>query len=69
MTVLCPITSTISTFPMHVTLPEGDGVHGQVCVEQIRACDLEARPHTVIGRAGQETMGPVLDIIGGIFDI
>jgi mRNA interferase MazF len=43
MTLVCPITSKDSGFPLHIRLPEGLETHGFIAVEQIRAFDLNAR--------------------------
>lgn len=50
MTLICPITTTCNKFPLHLELPSDiDEVYGCVCVEQVRAYDLEARnPKTLV---------------------
>ncbi len=72
LTVVCPITSTKNGHPLHVELPEGNAVSGCVCLEAMRAIDLEApgRDARPLGASlDPETMARVLDGIGGIFGI
>ena len=70
LTVVCPITSTVNGHPLHVEILDTAGVHGCVCLEQIRAVDLNSRKTKSTGiKMGQETMSRVLDGIGAMFDI
>ncbi len=43
MTLVCPITSTLNGFPLHLELPDGIETRGCVACEQVRAYDLDAR--------------------------
>lgn len=69
MTVVCPITSADNHYPLHVPLPGGLAINGFVCVEQLKALDLEARRAELVDRADAETMADILDIAGAIFGI
>lgn len=69
MTVVCPITSRNNGFPMHVPVDYGDEVTGYICVEQLRAVDLESRKCSHIGYAPTATTEAVLELIGAIFNI
>ena len=51
MTLVCPITSTPSSFPLHFALPDSLDTHGCVACEQVRAYDLDARNATRIEKA------------------
>jgi len=64
---LAPITSTMSSYPLHIALPEDCDVHGAVCVEQIRSLDLSVRKHEKVGSLDSETMAVVLEAIGAVF--
>lgn len=72
LTVVCPITSTVNGHPLHIEITDCEGVHGCVCLEQIRAIDL-ASPlrHTrkTSVSMGRETMSRVLTGIGAMFGI
>lgn len=72
LTVVCPITTTVNKHPLHIELAPGNAVSGCICVEQIRAIDLNnpARDAKSLGSSiDQKTMASVLDAIGAIFDI
>ena len=49
MTLVCPITTANTGFPLHLPLPETlDERYGYAVLEQVRAYDLEARhPHVL----------------------
>jgi mRNA interferase MazF len=72
LTVVCPITSTSNGHPLHVEVAPGNAVEGCVCLEALRAIDLED-PHRGTRHLGasldEATMGRVLDGIGAIFGI
>lgn len=72
LAVVCPITSTVNSHPLHIQLAPGNVVGGCVCVEQLRAIDLnnKARDAKLLGASiDQATMESVLEAIGAIFDI
>lgn len=72
LTVVCPVTSYYNGHPLHVKLPDDCEVDGCVCVEQLRAIDLnDSLRHTrSLGvRASQGTMTAVLNVIGAVFGI
>lgn len=55
MTLICPITSTDTGFPLHIRLPEElEECYGFVATEQIRAFDLETRQAKVVAHLPQE---------------
>jgi mRNA interferase MazF len=70
LTVVCPITSAAHRHPLHVEIPEGNVAYGFICVEQLRAVDLNRRNCVKIGeRLDETTMSTVLEALGGIFGI
>lgn len=72
LTVVCPITSQVNGHPLQIELPSESPVSGCVCVEQLRAIDLNspARHVSKLGaRASRETMASVLDAVGAVFGI
>ncbi|MEI3377715.1 MAG: type II toxin-antitoxin system PemK/MazF family toxin [Coriobacteriales bacterium] len=72
LAVVCPITSMVNDHPLHIRIAEGNAVGGCVCVEQLRAIDLNN-----VARAAEpldasmdaKTMSSVLDAIGAVFGI
>lgn len=68
LTVVCPITSTDNSYPMHVRI-ESEEVNGFVCLEAMHAIDLSARKCRNAGVASEEEMTEVLDLVGAVFGI
>lgn len=72
LTVVCPITSTVNGYPLHIELAPDNVVEGCVCVEQMRTIDLgnPARGAKHLGSSiDPTTMSSVLDAIGAVFGI
>ena len=72
LVVVCPITSTYNGHPLHIKLPESCPVEGCVCIEAMRAVDLEnpvRHAHQLDFSLDGETMGMVLEAIGATFGI
>lgn len=59
MTLVCPVTTADTGFPLHIKLPEGlDETWGFVATEQVRAYDLLARSPRVVARLDSD--GPFM---------
>ncbi len=70
LTVVCPITSTDNGHPLHVPLKDAQSVSGCICIEQVRAVDLNARKARKLDEfLDEETMAEVLNKIGAVFGI
>ena len=69
MTMVAPITSTDSGYPLHVRITDNDDVWVCVCVEQTRAKDLSARRCRKNGALNDVDMSAVLDVVGAIYGI
>ncbi len=68
--VVCPITATPSTYPLHVPVGGGLSVYGYVCVEQLAAVDPVARRFESTGELIDEAvMAEVLELVGSIFGL
>lgn len=70
MTLICPITTTRNEFPLHLELPDSiDEVYGCVCVEQVRAYDLEARNPKIIAHLSPDDdfMRDVINILKSFY--
>lgn len=63
LTLVCPITSTASHFPLHVPLDHRTQTAGVVMCEQIKALDLNARPHQVVEQLPRDLLKTVVDIV------
>lgn len=70
LVVVCPITTTSNGHPLHIEIADGNAVTGCICLEQVRALDLEERQARSLNAFLDEvTMTRVLDGIGAIFGI
>lgn len=72
LVVVCPITSMVNGHPLHVVIADGNAVRGCVCLEAMRAIDLEDSRRVIRhldASLDAKTMGRVLDGIGAIFGI
>lgn len=67
MTIVCPITSRVDSFPLHEKLPNNCCVSGCVVMEQVRAVDLEARPCRKLGTLDENTLQPILTCVRSFF--
>jgi len=62
MLLVCPISSAVNGFPLHVKL-EKTQTAGEIRCEQIRAIDPKARSFTYIETVPKEILEEVKDII------
>ena len=67
--LVCPITSTVNNFPLHVRLDSSMQTKGVVKCEQIKAVDWAARPYTLIEAAPKNIVSEVVDIIYGSVEV
>lgn len=68
LTVLVPITSTDTGYPLHVRVRER-GVLGFACVEQLRALDVQQRGYEFLGSVDDATLRSIMSKIRGIFSL
>ena len=72
LTVVCPIISIANAHPLHIELDPNNAVKGCVCIEQMRAIDLN-NPARGVEHLGSmidsATMSHILDAIGAVFNI
>ncbi len=61
-TLVCPITNTVTPYPLHVPL-SGTVTTGVVMCEQIRSLDLNARPHSFVEKVPERLLDEILEII------
>jgi mRNA interferase MazF len=69
MTLVCPVTTTNSGFPLHLPLPDGLDTRGYIVVEQMRALDMEIRCPRLIESLDNEgaTMRAVRECLRSFF--
>ena len=63
MAMVCPITSTISGFPTHITLGERTATKGEIICEQVKCLDIGARDADYKETAPDDTVERVIDMI------
>jgi mRNA interferase MazF len=66
---VCPITSKVKGFSSEVVLAPGLPVHGAILCEHMRSLDWRARNATLIGRAPDDILVEVREIVGAIAGI
>lgn len=67
MTLVCPITTVLNEFPLHLALPEGLDTTGCVACEQVRAYDLAARSIEHIDHAPDDFTAKVAICVRSFF--
>lgn len=65
LAIVCPITTTIRDFPLHVALDEQTKTKGAIMCEQVKALDLDARDVKFIEQAPCSIRDEVFDILFG----
>ena len=63
MAMVCPITSTISGFPMHVALDDRTTTRGEIMCEQVKSLDLIARRAEYEEYIPDDILDEVIDLI------
>jgi mRNA interferase MazF len=63
---VCPITSRVKGYPFEVVLPTHLPLHGVVLCEHLRSMDWQARRVTFIGKAPEEVVLEVREVIAAI---
>jgi len=66
---VCPITSKIKGYASEVSLPPGLSVHGVVLCSHLRSLDWHARNPALIGKAPDDVLLEVREIVGSIAGI
>lgn len=60
--VICPISNTDNTFPMHIDLPNGLQTTGKVLTQHIRTIDINNRSYTLVESVPREYLEKIIDI-------
>jgi mRNA interferase MazF len=69
LALVCPITSKIKGYASEVPLPPGLPVHGVVLCSHLRSLDWQARNPALIGKAPDDVLLEVREIVGSIAGI
>lgn len=63
LVLACPITNTVSNFPLHVRLDSRTAIKGEIMCEQIKALDLNARTYTLLEQLPHDLLLRTIEII------
>jgi len=69
LALICPITSQVKGYPFEVLLPPGLPVHGVILCEHMRSMDWRVRNAVLIGKAPDDLLLEVREIVGSIAGI
>ena len=62
-TIICPITNTNNSFPLHIPLDDRTKTSGVILCEHVKALDLNARPHTVVEQLPDDILRNVINVL------
>ena len=63
MAMVCPITNTVSSFPMHVALDNRTKTTGEILCEQVRCLDITVRDAVYEEFVPDDIMDEVIDML------
>jgi len=66
MIMICPITNTNKTFPLHVELDSNNKATGVVMCEQVKVLDIQSRNYKKFDELSEELLDEVIDIVSSI---
>jgi mRNA interferase MazF len=69
LAIVCPITSNLKEFPLHVVLGDKQKIKGVVMCEQIKSIDFIARNAEFKEKMDKESFNEIIDIIKSCIDI
>lgn len=69
MALVCPITSNIKEFPLHIMLSDEQKIKGVVMCEQIKTVDYVARNAKFIEKIDENKYDEILEVIKSIIAI
>jgi mRNA interferase MazF len=67
LSLVCPITSTKRSFPLHIGVDNCKKINGFIMVEQIKSIDYESRDAEFIEKAPEEILNEVLAVLNACF--
>ena len=63
LAMVCPITNTVSGFPMHVPLDERTKTTGEIMCEQVKCLDINARNPSYKESIAEDLLDEIIDLI------
>ena len=65
LVIVCPISNTPNSFPLHVRLDSRTNTTGSVLCQHIKSLDIVSRGYVLVERIPDDILQEVLDIIYG----
>ena len=69
LAVVCPITNTDNSFPLHVPLDSRTSTTGVILCEHMRTLDLTSRKHKIVETVPTDILKRVTDIVTAEIEI
>ena len=69
LAIVCPITNTNNSFPLHVPLDQRTSTTGVILCEHIRTLDLNSRKNKFVERVPNDILNLVIDIVTAEFEM
>lgn len=63
MTICCPITNTMRSFPLHIPLDSRTQTTGSILCEHVKSLDLSARTYRVVESLPNDLLEQVINIV------
>jgi len=63
LAIVCPVTNTNRNIPFHLPVPTSSSLTGFVMVDQVKSVDYMARKAKLIGKAPDELVTDVLEVL------
>ena len=68
LALVCPITNTISGFPMHIKLDNRTNITGEIMCEQAKCLDIKARNASFSESVPDDILDNTIDLICAIIE-
>ena len=68
LALVCPITDSISGFPMHIKLDSRTNITGEIMCEQAKCLDIKARNASFSESAPEDILDDAIDLICAIIE-
>lgn len=63
MVIVCPITNTNNSFPLHIPLDNRTNTTGVVLCEHLKSLDIAARNYRIVEKIPEDLLQEVIDVI------
>jgi mRNA interferase MazF len=69
LALVCPITSSLKNFPLHIKLKDYQKIKGVVMVEQLKTIDYNSRNIKFVEKIDDDTYYEIINILKSFIDI